>query len=84
MIKLYLGQCVIEFLLFRTTIYMDMSGGEWGHHMASGLKKFYLGQYVMELLQHYRRTMTVESIRWRWWPPGGIWVEKVFSWTVNN
>ncbi len=21
--------------------------------------------------------MTAESIRWRWWPPGGIWIEKV-------
>ncbi len=28
--------------------------------------------------------MTAEIIRWRRWPPGGIWVEKVLSWTVSN
>jgi hypothetical protein len=34
------------------------------------LKMFILGQCVIELLQYYvsRRTMTVESIRWRRWP----------------
>jgi hypothetical protein len=49
--------------------------------VASGLKKFYLEQSIIELLQHYvsRRTMTVEIIRRRRWPPGGIWVEKVLS-----
>jgi hypothetical protein len=47
---------------------------------------FHLGQYIIEFLQYYisRRTMTVESIRWRWWPPGGIGVEKVLSSTVCN
>ncbi len=46
--------------------------------MASELKKFYLGQYVIELIQYYisRRTMTMESIRWRRWPLGGIRIEK--------
>jgi hypothetical protein len=49
--------------------------------MALRLKMLFLGQYVIELLQHYvsRRKMMVESIRWRRWPPGGIWVEKVLS-----
>ncbi len=37
--------------------------------MASGWKKFYLGQYIIELLLYNvsRRTMMVESIRWRRW-----------------
>ncbi len=43
------------------------------------MKKYYLGLYIIELLQYYvsGRTMTAEIIRWRRWPPGGIWVEKV-------
>jgi hypothetical protein len=42
------------------------------------LKKLCLGQCVIELLQYYvsRRTMMVESIRWRRWPPGGKGIEK--------
>jgi hypothetical protein len=50
------------------------------------LKRFYLGPYIIELLHYYvyRRTMTAEIIRWRRWPPGGIWVEEVLSRTVHN
>jgi hypothetical protein len=49
------------------------------------LKKFYLEQCIIELLQHFisRRTMTVESISWRSRPRGGIWDEKVLLWTVR-
>jgi hypothetical protein len=37
--------------------------------MASGLKKFYFGQCIIELLQYYvsRRTIKAEIIRWRQW-----------------
>jgi hypothetical protein len=31
-----------------------------------------------------RRTMTVETIRWRSRPRGGIWIEKVLSRAVRN
>jgi hypothetical protein len=50
------------------------------------LKKFILGQCIIELLLYNvsRRAITVETIRWRRWPPGGIWIEKVLSWTVHN
>ncbi len=79
--KFILGQCVIELLQYyisRRTIVENIRWRRWPQ-VASRLKKFYLGQYVIELLQYYisRRTMTAESIRWRWWPPGGIWVENV-------
>jgi hypothetical protein len=38
--------------------------------VAKGLKKFILGQCVIELLEFYvsRRTITLEIIRWRRWP----------------
>ncbi len=38
--------------------------------MACGLNRFYLGQYIIELLQYHvsRRTMTAEINRWRKWP----------------